>query len=301
MVEDGQSRAFIDACERAAFPGGRARLLSVEPIPLGLNDLWRLRIEHDGAEHDLVLRRYKHGITWHADDDRLKAEREARGIEHVRANGLPAPRLFGHGPGWTLVDAVDGHRLLDGAFSHDERVHAVRALAGVLAALHRLPLPDGPFPRISTVDALATLRTRAAVADDARLSAAVARLRPLPEDTPVFVHGDPNLSNVLFDDDLAVAGLIDWEDAAIGDFRFDVATALWFLRLRAPDLAAAFIEAYESASGRRVADMPQWLAFATVRAWAVSTALRTFVPTLKLFSTDAEKDAAERRLDEAGL
>jgi aminoglycoside phosphotransferase (APT) family kinase protein len=301
MGTDRETRAFIETCLGEAFPGRRAHLLGVEPIPLGLNDLWRLRIDDRGVWRDIVLRRYRHSITWHADDDRLKAEREGRSIGHARAHELPVPQLFGHGADWTLVDAVDGHRLLDGAFKHDQRVRAVEALASVLAALHRLPLPDGPFPRVSIAAAIETLRRRAVASGDARLSASVARLRALPEDAPVFVHGDPNLSNVLFDDDFGVAGLIDWEDAAIGDYRFDIATALWFLRLRAPELAVPFIDAYELAVGRRVANLPQWMAFQTLRAWAVSAALRASGVTLTLFTTDEEKAAAEIRLHEAGF
>jgi ubiquinone/menaquinone biosynthesis C-methylase UbiE len=103
---------------------------------------------------------------------------------------------------------------------------------------------------------------------------AIERVRPLPEEPPVFVHGDPNLGNVLFGDDMAVAGVIDWEDAAIADRRFDVATGYWFLLLRAPDVAGDFIAAYEAASGRPVRDLRQWLAFQTVRAWAVGGMLR---------------------------
>ncbi len=292
---------FIKACVAAAFPGGRGRIVEAAPIPLGLNELWRLRIEHDGAQLDLVLRRYRHSITWHAGEDRQKADREARAIEHVLAHGIPAPRLYGHGPDWTLVEAVPGHRLLDGDWTAAERVRAVRSLAGVLATLHAAPLPDGPFPRATTPAAIAIARGRAAASGDPRLIAAVARLRALDDETPVFVHGDPNLSNVLFDDDMRVAGLIDWEDAAVADRRLDIATTCWFMLRLAPELTDAFVAAYEAASGRRLVDLRRWIAFATVRAWAVSAALRATGRPLKMFTTDADQSEAERRLDEAGF
>ncbi len=263
--------------------------------------MWRLRVEHGGTQPDLVLRRYRHSITWHADDDRQKAEREARAIEHAQAHGVPAPRLYGHGPDWTLVDAVRGHRLLDGDWTAAERVRAMRSLAGVLATLHATPLPDGPFPRATTAAAISVARDRATASGEARLIAAVARLRPLDEEAPVFIHGDPNLSNVLFDDDMRVAGLIDWEDAAIADRRLDIATACWFMLARAPELTDAFVAAYEAASGRPLTGMRQWIAFATVRAWAVSAALRATGRPLKMFTTDADQSEAERRLDEAGF
>ncbi|TAK67473.1 MAG: hypothetical protein EPO22_02885 [Dehalococcoidia bacterium] len=295
------SRDFIDACVAASFPDGRARIADASPIPLGLNELWRLRVEVDNSPHDLVLRRYGHTITWHDDDDRRKPEREARAIEHARAHGVPAPRLFGYGHDWTLVEAVRGHRLLDGNWSADERVRVVRSLAGVLATLHAAPPPDGPFPRATTPAAIAIARRRANASGDARLIAAAARLRPFDEDVPVFVHGDANLSNVLFDDEMRVAGLIDWEDAAIADRRLDVATACWFLLARASELAGPFVAAYEAASGRQLVDLQRWVAFASVGAWAVAEALRATGRPLKMFTTDADQREAERRLDEAGF
>lgn len=292
-------REFIDACVAAAFPGSRTLVTHATVIPLGLNELWRLRVDGDDAPLDLVLRRYRHTITWHADDDRRKAEREATAIAHARARGVPAPRLYGYGRDWTLVEAVHGHRLLDGDWSAEERVRAVQSLAGALAMLHAAPPTDGPFPPVTTASAIAVAHDRAAASGDARLLAAVARLRPLDEEPPVLDHGDPNLSNVLFDDEMRVAGLIDWEDAAIADYRFDIATACWFLLARAPELTDPFVAAYEAASGRRVDCLRQWIAFTTVRAWAVSDSLRATGAPLAIFTSDADQREAERRLDEA--
>jgi aminoglycoside phosphotransferase (APT) family kinase protein len=292
--------AFIEACVAASFPDGRARLIEADPIPLGLNDLWQLRVDVDDAPLNLVLRRYRHTITWHTDDDRQKAEREVRAIQHARNHGVPAPSLYGYGADWTLVQAVHGHRLLDGDWSAAERARAVRSLAGVLATLHAAPLPEGPFPRATTAAAIAVARDRASASGNARLIAATARLRPLDDGRPVFVHGDANLSNVLFDDAMRVAGLIDWEDAAIADRRLDIATACWFLLARAPELADAFLAAYQAASGQPLVDMARWIALATVRAWAVAEALRASGRALKMFTSHADQRDAERRLDQAG-
>jgi aminoglycoside phosphotransferase len=294
-------RELLEACVADAFPDGRARLVEAAPIPLGLNELWRLCVDVDDTPLDLVLRRFRHTITWHRDDDREKAEREARAIEHATAYGVPAPRLYGHGRDWTLVQAVRGHRLLDGEWSAAERERAVRSLAGVLATLHAAPPPDGPFPRATTAAAIAVACDRATASGNARLIASAARLRPLDDNAPVFVHGDANLSNVLFDDDMRVAGLIDWEDAAIADRRLDVATACWFLRARAPELTDPFLAAYEAASGPPLTNLTRWFAIATIRAWAVTEALRASGRPLKMFTSEAEQREAEQRLDEAGF
>jgi aminoglycoside phosphotransferase (APT) family kinase protein len=291
---------FIHSCLDASFPDGGARLIDATEIPLGFNALWRLRVEHDGISLDLVLRRYTHWLTWHASDDREKAAREAAALEHARAHGLPVPALYGHGPDWTLVAHVDGRRLLplDPGVELDAR--PARSLAALLARLHALPLPEGPFPRVSTATSLRIIRERAASAGDARLSAAVERLRPLDDGAPVFVHGDPHPGNALFDDEFAVAGLIDWEDAAIADCRFDVAMAYWWMLERTPGIAGEFIAAYEAATGHPVRDLPRWLAFATVRAWAVGATLRAAGHALALFSTEEEMAEAERRLAACG-
>jgi len=127
---DEATTDFIQRCLDASFPGS-AKLIDATEIPLGFNTLWRLRVEHDGAQLDLVLRRYTHWLTWHASDHREKAAREAAALEHARAHGLPAPALYGHGPDWTLVARVDGQRLLPrGAASC--RIHICRICNSVI-------------------------------------------------------------------------------------------------------------------------------------------------------------------------
>lgn len=209
------------------------------------------------------------------------------------------PRSTGTAP-TGLVAHVDGDRLLprgDGAVA-DHR--GLRALANALATMHQAPLPDGPFPRITVASSLATMRDWARSEDNTRMGAAIDRIGPLAEDDPVWVHGDPNLSNVLFDRHFAVAGIIDWEDSAIADYRYDVATVYWFLRLRVPeDNAAVFISAYESASGRPVRDLAQWFAWLSIRGWAVDAPLRNIAPATNLFGPEYMAEA-ERRLDAAG-
>lgn len=290
---------IMDAVE-AALPGYRTRVLTAEAMPPALNELWRLHVRHDNLLLDLVLRRYRHGVTWHADGDTQQPEREARALEHARAHGIPVPKLYGHGKDWTLVEHVAGRILVPRRQAAAVEPRAVRALARVLANLHRLPLPEGPFPHSTTDGAIETIRTRAAAAGDDRLARLAARLRPIDEGPAVFVHGDANLGNVLFDDALGVRALIDWEDSAVADYRFDVVTAHRFLMRRCPTVAPDFIAAYEEAAGAPVRDLPQWSALHSLRARAVADALRDVQPELGVTNTVQDYAEAEELLAAAG-
>lgn len=67
-------------------------------------------------------------------------------------------------------------------------------------------------------------------------------------------------------------------------------------RTAPPGVAADFIAAYEAASGRSVRDLERWLAFQTVRAWAVADALRSAGRDVALFTSEAEMAEGERRV-----
>jgi aminoglycoside phosphotransferase (APT) family kinase protein len=284
-----------------AFPSEKAEVVSHHDMRLGRQQLTRIDVRHGGMPLSLVFRRYRYWGTWWSLDDHAKAEREATALAHARAAGLPVPRIFAHGDGWTLVEYVKGLRLPARAEHGGVHPVSVRSLAAAQAALHRLPPPVGPFPRPTTASTIGMMRRWAMAAGDARLAAAVRRLRPLPELSPVLVHGDLGLNNVIFHDDLTVAGLIDWEDSAVADPRFDLVRSYWGLLPQAPAMADALITAYEEATESEVAHLPQWLALICVRSWAWASVTRARGLTTNAFSTDEDLDAAERRLDEAGF
>lgn len=299
---------FVSACLREAF-GPEAVPDYVERIAAGRHDLWRMQMTVERERLRLVLRRFTHPFTWHSSHDgvSVKAEREYAALAHVAPAGLPAPAPRAHGPDWTLVDEIAGHDLTSSPVNHDAHIAAARSLATVLARLHALPVPDGPFPRVTTESTIATLREWARTLGYQRLQQAVSRLRPLAEISPVLVHGDPHYHNMLFDDEYRVAGLFDWEDAAIADYRFDAAIAVWFLRRHlergqaVAESEPCFVEAYEAASGRRIDDLAQWLAFNNIRSWAVADMMRAAGYAMRSFRTDEEKTAAERALTETGF
>jgi aminoglycoside phosphotransferase (APT) family kinase protein len=101
---------------------------------------------------------------------------------------------------------------------------------------------------------------------------------PEPEPPTSLLWGDPQLGNVLVDDALGIAAILDFELAMLGPAEVDLA---WFLVLHDMTAArcggdlpgfpgrAATVAAYERHLGRRVADLRWYEVFAALRSGAV--------------------------------
>jgi len=105
---------------------------------------------------------------------------------------------------------------------------------------------------------------------------------PHPEPPPSLLWGDVQLVNAVFDDELRLAAVLDWEMASIGPAEMDLG---WFLALHRmtvetiggdlpgfPDRAAT-IASYERRLGRELADLRWFEAFALVRSGAIMVRL----------------------------
>ncbi|HEX2171170.1 MAG TPA: aminoglycoside phosphotransferase family protein [Dehalococcoidia bacterium] len=283
-----------------AFADEAVRLLQASSLDKGRHDLLLLEVVRAGRPAKLVLRTYRHRITWWSDQDPDKAAREEAALRQVGRFGLPAPAVHAAGPDWTLVDWIHGEPLGDHDAVTDGDVPAAQHLAGVLARLHRLPLPDGPFPRPSPGEVINTIHRWSAGLGNDRLTQAIRRVVPPPAGKPAFIHGDRNRTNVLVSADHQIAGLIDWEDAAIADPRFDVGRAAASLARLDPALAASFLAAYEAEWGAPVVDLAQWLALLAVQRWTMIELLRTRRPRADQIAMPAIPDDIERLLREAG-
>ncbi|MET8093950.1 phosphotransferase [Micromonospora sp. NPDC005220] len=110
--------------------------------------------------------------------------------------------------------------------------------------MHDAPLPPWPGRRLD--DLMAELDSECAwLLATAVLPAEVVRrnreiaeaaLRPW---TPVFIHGDLQITHVFVDDD-RVTGVIDWSEAAPGDAMFDLAILTLGHEERLHDLLAGY-------------------------------------------------------------
>ena len=180
------------------------------------------------------------------------AEHERRRLEDARAaenDCLRVPRVIGTSAldGALAVEAVEGRSLesLDEA----ELPDALRRLGCALATLHeRSPLPADRFERLDIERLAKAVSVIARARPDAGPVAAELLARLLGDlgdaaGPHVYLHGDANLRNAIFDDDRVT--LIDFEDASAGPAAADLGQVL--ARLRAARLTGAISEPTEAA------------------------------------------------------
>jgi aminoglycoside phosphotransferase (APT) family kinase protein len=226
--------------------GGRA--ISVESLQGGVSAPTRLlTYEQDGRTRRAVLR----------GSSRL-ASREGAAASLVRSHvllgvladeGQPVPEpLFFDPDGSILGEPVLVLDHLEGSTELPPPDVALPAMAELLAGVHRLPTERLDPVRLP-VEVDPASEARSLVAALPRLEPAMFALDATPRSTePVLLHGDFWPGNVLWRDG-AVVGLIDWEDAALGDRERDLGTARTEITLAlGAEAAAAFRRCYDSAS-----------------------------------------------------
>lgn len=149
---------------------------------------------------------------------------------------LPAPYL--------VLPFVEGTT----AIPPEARWRAIERMAGFLATLHRLDPPALALP--PRIDPLAELP--AWIPADGPLAAVADRLSAVQHRPPTrrcLLHGDLWPGNVIWRGD-ALAAVIDWEDAALGDPASDVAVSrLELTWAHGPAEAAAFTADYTRQGG----------------------------------------------------
>jgi len=236
------SPATLDSAISAGLPG--ARLVAHRPLKGGVSaDVTLLDIEEvDGSRRDCVLREHSATHSGHP------AELEFALQRSLHAMGLPVAGALAFSSGdrvqekpWVLIDYIEGSTDIHQA----QAQRCIVAMAEQLAAIHEAAtdmLPDLPLrtdPQPELLDFLAA---------DARwsgLRAQIAAMGPQPfGSTASLLHGDYWPHNIIWKD-AAIAAVIDWEDAAIGDPISDVACAQLELRYAfGIEGAALFVEAY---------------------------------------------------------
>jgi aminoglycoside phosphotransferase (APT) family kinase protein len=211
------------------------------------------------------------------------------------AAGVPVPEVvaFGHdpaeglGPGWLVVGHLAGETIPRKILRDPEWAEARAALTGqcaaALAGIHALDpagivgLPDADPLRdpLALLDAMGEVRP--ALEFGARW---LERHRPPPV-TPVPLHGDFRLGNLLVGPD-GLRAVLDWELAHAGDPAEDLAwlcAPAW--RFGGPGAVGGFgevttlLDAYVAAGGEVIEPgrLHWWIVYATVK-WAVICALQ---------------------------
>lgn len=160
-----------------------------------------------------------------ADQARIDVEVAAMALAPV-----PTPEVLWHKPPVLAIAAVPGTALGRLGEPSTASPAAWAAAGAAIRTLHDAPLPPWP-DRGKSVDELTAdldgecqrLVANGVLATDLVTSnrqVAEAALRPW---TPMFTHGDLQITHVFVDHDDEVTGVIDWSEAGAGDALFDLA------------------------------------------------------------------------------
>jgi aminoglycoside phosphotransferase (APT) family kinase protein len=256
-------------------------VVSTSGLPGGLSS-WMTSIEverPDGERHRLVVRRGRR-----PDDERhtLPFGTEYALLRHLHAHGIPvaAPRAFDDSgrivpQAYVVLDFVPGAT----RFATDDPDGMAVQMADVLAAIHDLDVAEAALPVLPLhVDRMQgwviTDLTRRDPDPSLREDLVRRHLDqhwPPPASERCLLHGDYFPGNIVWDGG-AIAAVIDWESAALGDPMADIATSrldLWWVF--GVDVAEAFTDRYLAVTGRSAATLPVWELVVSLRpAGAVS-------------------------------
>ena len=158
-----------------------------------------------------------------ADQARTDVEVEAMAMAPV-----PTPEILWRRPPVLALAAVPGRAL--GRLEEPSAASAAAwaAAGAAIRTLHAAPLPPLPGRSIDELASRLADECDWLIANDVLPADLVTRNRQVAETvfrpwTPVFIHGDLQISHVFVDGD-EVRGIIDWSEASQGDALYDLAT-----------------------------------------------------------------------------
>jgi aminoglycoside phosphotransferase len=210
----------------------------------------RLRpaLDNGGVDKVEVLVAHDERATLRVGDVFLKIDSDQANIDvEVEAMALapvPTPEILWRKPPVLALAAVEGRALGRlGQPSTASRAAWVAAGAAV-RRLHDAPLPPWIAPGPGEIAADLDRECEWLVANGVLPTDLVERNRRIAEAalrpwTPVFIHGDLQLSHVFVDGD-EVTGVIDWSEAAQGDGLFDLAILTLGHQERLADVVAGY-------------------------------------------------------------
>ncbi len=157
-----------------------------------------------------------------ADQTRTEVEVEAMALAPI-----PTPEVLWRKPPVLALAALSGKALGHLGAPSTASSAAWAAAGAAVRTLHDAPLPPWPGKSLDEVasrlgDECEWLVTNGVLPTDVvtrNRQIAEAALRPW---TPVFTHGDLQITHVFVEDD-EITGVIDWSDAGQGDALFDLA------------------------------------------------------------------------------
>ena len=160
------------------------------------------------------------------DADQARTDAEVRAMAMAP---IPTPQVLWHKPPVLALAALPGRALGSLGDSSSASAAAWAAAGAAVRTLHEAPVP--PWSGRSQRELIAKLDSECVwlVANNVLPADLVARNRQVAEAalrsrTPVFTHGDLQISHVFVGDDDEITGVLDWSEAGRGDALFDLAT-----------------------------------------------------------------------------
>ncbi|MEV6347109.1 aminoglycoside phosphotransferase family protein [Actinoplanes sp. NPDC051851] len=201
-----------------------------------------------GVEEVEVVVAHSERVTLRVGDVFLKVDgdpaRLAAEVAAMRLAPVPTPDVLWHRPPVLAIAAVPGRALGILGEPSPASPAAWAAAGAAIRRLHDAPPPPWDGGKLAGLDAELE-RECAWLVDNGVLPAGlVDRNRTIAEAafrpwTPVFMHGDLQITHVFTDGD-EVTGVIDWSEAAPGDPLFDLAILTLGHEERLEDLLAGY-------------------------------------------------------------
>jgi aminoglycoside phosphotransferase (APT) family kinase protein len=231
----------------------------------------------DGSTQTLVVRQYG-AANLRADP--LVASHEFALLNLLHAVGLPVPRAYYADesstvmPGPCLViDFIDGESVTDPSQVSQPLTEITDQLAVALARLHKAAFTLAEAPYLADIADIAARKLAAwPTAPDESLSESAVRRAlariwpPTLVNQPVLLHGDYWPGNTLWRDGTLV-GVVDWEDAVLGDPLADVGNArMEICMLFGKAAASDFTHAYRALMpDLDMTALPHWDLYGSLR------------------------------------
>jgi aminoglycoside phosphotransferase (APT) family kinase protein len=149
-------------------------------------------------------------------------------VEAMAMAPIPTPEVLWREPPVLALAALPGTALGRLGEPSAASSAAWAAAGAAVRMLHDAPLPPWPGKRLDLITSDLDGQCEWLVANGALPAGLVARNRQIAEAalrpyTPVFTHGDLQITHVFVDGD-EITGVIDWSEAAQGDALYDLAS-----------------------------------------------------------------------------
>ena len=279
MMNGGDFSASSEQVEewlKAAFPG-RPGFVVEDRQAVGSfqQSLERITVRWSpiGETEEVYLRLYRGYLSWWTLITPDLPLREQAAWRIASGAGIPLPEVLytSQAPDVAILRRERGE-----PWKIPSDLDAVHDAAAVMARLHAAPIREENrthLPNISLAALLPRFRTWAEEAGDPASCRGVdeiaKRFGSVGERPPGFLHGDWHPGNFLRDESRMTA-VLDWEEAAFGDPRIDVAQMYASLRGKYPGLVEPFLGFYEELAGFPLGPLQIWLDLNNLRNRIVS-------------------------------